>query len=320
MPSFASRVKNELVHVSGSQVCCKTAELAALLRMGATISFNYKHDFGVNFVTENAAVARKILSLFKESAPKILTEVTVRRSRRLRKHNSYAVRIVPSPEASNVLRRLGFLNAQNMFDAACDRDILQKSCCKISYLRGAFLGGGSVNKPEGQYHLEFVTDNYSFARLLLKLCHELYLPAGFTERKKVFVVYLKESEAILELLAMIGVNEDLQQEFESARNLKEIRSQVNRLVNCETANLQRTVNAAMRQSESIKRIMQHEDEYNRLSKRLQETAKARVENPEASLTELAEMLGCGRSAINHRIRKLEILAAKLGKETQVITK
>ena len=88
MPSFASQVKNELVHVIGSQVCCKTAELAALLRMGATISFNSKHDFGINFVTENAAVARKILTLLKASVPQgIHTEVTVRRSRRLRKHS-----------------------------------------------------------------------------------------------------------------------------------------------------------------------------------------------------------------------------------------
>lgn len=312
MPSFASRVKNELVHVSGSQVCCKTAELAALLRMGATISFNRKHDFGINFVTENAAVARKILSLFKESSPGILTEVTVRRSRRLRKHNSYAVRIVPSPEASSVLRRLGFLEAQSLFDAAYDRRILQKNCCKISYLRGAFLGGGSVNRPEGEYHLEFVADNYNFARLLLELCHELYLPAGFTERKKVFVVYIKESESILELLGMLGVGEDLLQEFESARNLKEIRSQVNRLVNCETANLQRTINAAVRQVDSIKTIREC-GEFDNLPKLLKLTAEARYDNPEASLTELAAMMGCGRSALNHRMRKLELFAQRLRK-------
>ncbi len=312
MPSFANRVKNELVHVSGSQVCCKTAELAALLRMGATISFNRKHDFGINFVTENAAVARKILSLLKQSVPKVHTEVTVRRSRRLRKHNSYAVRAIPSPEASSILRNLGFLTAKNLLDAHSDRNILKKACCKAAYLRGAFLGGGSVNRPDGQYHLEFVTDNYNFARLILNLCHELYLPAGFTERKKVFVVYLKESEAILELLGLIGVDESLLQEFESARNLKEIRSQVNRLVNCETANLQRTIDAAMHQIDNIKVIKKY-DRYDDLSKSLKETIQVRLDNPEASLTEMAELLNCGRSAINHRMRKLELLATKLRK-------
>ena len=313
MPSFASQVKNELVHVSGSQICCKTAELAALLRMGATISFNNKHDFGINFITENAAVARKVLYLLKESVPnKIHTEVTVRRSRRLRKHNNYAVRATPSPEASTVLKNLGFLTAKNILDAGTDRNILKNSCCKIAYLRGAFLGGGSVNKPEGEYHLEFVSDNYNFARLLLSLCHELYLPAGLTDRKNVYIVYLKESESILELLALIGVDENLLQAFESARNLKEIRNQVNRLVNCETANLQRTINAAIKQIENIN-ILMKSDEYENLSKTIKQTATLRLKNPEASLTELATLANCSRSAINHHMRKIDTIVTQLKK-------
>ena len=317
MPSFASQVKNELVHVIGSQVCCKTAELAALLRMGATISFNSKHDFGINFVTENAAVARKILTLLKASVPQgIHTEVTVRRSRRLRKHNNYAVRATPSPEASSILKRLGFLTAKNLLDAGTDRNILQNDCCKIAYLRGAFLGGGSVNKPEGEYHLEFVTDNYTFAKLIRDLCHELYLPVGLTDRQNVYIVYLKESEAILELLALIGVEESLLQAFESARNLKEIRNQVNRLVNCETANLQRTINAAMKQIENINLLIKY-DEYDELPKVLKQTANLRLNNPEASLTELAELLNCSRSAINHRMRKIDALAMQIRKDNSI---
>lgn len=313
MPSFANQVKNELVQVMGSQMCCKMAELAALLRMGATISFSQKHYFGINFVTENAAVARKILSLLKASSKQgIHTEVTVRRAKRLRKHNSYAVRAVPSPESNSVLKKLGFLTAQNLLNAGADVKILQNSCCKIAYLRGAFLGGGSVNRPDGEYHLEFVTDNYTFAELILHLCHELYLPAGITDRKKVYVVYLKESESILELLGMIGVKDDLLQDFESARNLKEIRNQVNRLINCETANLQRTINAAVRQIDNIKFIIKY-DEFANLSKAMKQTATLRMENPEASLAELAEILQCSRSAINHRMRKLELLAAQLRK-------
>ena len=313
MPSFASQVKNELVHVLGSQVCCKTAELAALLRMGATISFNSKHDFGINFVTENAAVARKILSLLKESVPQgIHTEVTVRRSRRLRKHNNYSVRATPSPEASSILKKLGFLSAKNLLDAGTDRNILEADCCKIAYLRGAFLGGGSVNKPEGEYHLEFVTDNYTFAKLILSLCHELYLPAGLTDRKNVYIVYLKESESILELLGLIGVDDSLLQAFESARNLKEIRNQVNRLVNCETANLQRTINAALKQVENINTLMKS-NLFDELPKALKQTAKLRLNNPEASLSELAELAGCSRSAINHRMRKIDSLVIDLKK-------
>lgn len=317
MPSFASQVKNELVHALGSQVCCKTAELAALLRMGATISFNSKHDFGINFVTENAAVARKILTLLKDSVPQgIHTEVTVRRSRRLRKHNNYAVRATPSPEASSILKKLGFLTAKNLLDAGTDRNILQNDCCKIAYLRGAFLGGGSVNKPEGEYHLEFVTDNYTFAKLIHDLCQELYLSVGLTDRKNVYIVYLKESESILELLALIGVEEILLQAFESARNLKEIRNQVNRLVNCETANLQRTINAAMKQINNINLLIKY-DKYDELPKVLKQTANLRLNNPEASLTELAELLNCSRSAINHRMRKIDALAVLIRKDNNI---
>ena len=313
MPSFASQVKNELVHVYGSQICCETAEMVALLRMGATISFNSKHDFGLNFTTENAAVARKILSLIKQHEKQIHTEVTVRRSKRLRKHNNYSVRVRPSPQASQMLKQMGFLTPISLLDAKYDRNILKTSCCKIAYLRGAFLGGGSVNRPEGEYHLEFVANNYNFAKLILDLCHELYLPAGMTDRKGVYVTYLKESEAILEFMGLIGVNEDLLQEFESARNLKEIRNQVNRLVNCETANLQRTINAAMKQIENINIIKEHE-KYDSLPKIVKQTAKLRLDNPEASLTELAQILHCSRSAINHRMRKLETLAENLRKD------
>ncbi|HRM59875.1 MAG TPA: DNA-binding protein WhiA, partial [Megamonas funiformis] len=137
-----------------------------------------------------------------------------------------------------------------------------------------------------------------------------------TDRKNVYIVYLKESEAILELLALIGVEESLLQAFESARNLKEIRNQVNRLVNCETANLQRTINAAMKQIENINLLIKY-DEYDELPKVLKQTANLRLNNPEASLTELAELLNCSRSAINHRMRKIDALAMQIRKDNSI---
>ena len=142
------------------------------------------------------------------------------------------------------------------------------------------------------------------------------MPVGLTDRKNVYIVYLKESEAILELLALIGVEESLLQAFESARNLKEIRNQVNRLVNCETANLQRTINAAMKQIENINLLIKY-DEYDELPKVLKQTANLRLNNPEASLTELAELLNCSRSAINHRMRKIDALAMQIRKDNSI---
>ena len=149
------------------------------------------------------------------------------------------------------------------------------------------------------------------------MCHELYLPVGLTDRKKcIYCIFKKKSEAILELLALIGVEESLLQAFESARNLKEIRNQVNRLVNCETANLQRTINAAMKQIENINLLIKY-DEYDELPKVLKQTANLRLNNPEASLTELAELLNCSRSAINHRMRKIDALAMQIRKDNSI---
>lgn len=305
MASFATSVKNELVHVVDEDRCCKQAELAGLLRMGAAISFNKQHHIGINFTTENAAVARKVLSLLKDGVnAKVPTEITVSRSNRLRKHNTYSIRAVPSPEVSKVLDSIGFTSTLNLLDAHQDKLILSKPCCIAAYLRGAFLGGGTVNQPEISYHLEFVTSNRNFASLLLELCHSIYLPAGLTDRKGSYIVYLKDSEGIIELLGLIGLDEEYLEQFESARNLKEIRNQVNRLVNCETANLQRTVDAASRQIYILKKIKK-QPAWKELKPALRKTAELRIKYPEASLAELGERLGCSKSAIHHRLAKLE---------------
>lgn len=307
MTSFASKVKNELVHVIGDDLCCKRAETAGLLRMSATISFNHQHDFGIYFESENASVARKLFSLLKEEAPDLRVEVTVRRSKRLRKHNNYIVRVVPSSSTNYILEDLGFLSPRNLIDARNDKSILINNCCIISYLRGAFLAGGSVNSPDGQYHLEMVTNNRRFAQLLLELLQRLYLSAKMTERKNDYVVYIKESESILELLSLLGISDELIEFFESARNLKEIRNQVNRLVNCETANLQKTVVASARQVKIIMDL-QKTPGWEQLTPKLRETALLRLEHPDSSVTELSQLAHCSRSAMNHRLRKIEEIA------------
>ena len=158
MPSFATEVKNELARYIPEESCCRNAELAALLRMGATITFGLRHTFGLNFTTENAAVARKTLQLLKLEGHGLRTEITVSRSRRLKKHNSYAVRVMPEPSVADLLEHLGFLHDESL-NMESDRDLLKKNCCRAAYLRGAFLGGGSVNRPEASYHLELVTGN-----------------------------------------------------------------------------------------------------------------------------------------------------------------
>ena len=307
MPSFATEVKNEVARLVDENSCCKIAELAALLRMGAVMTMGGNRSLGINFTTENAAVARRTLTLLKASG-EVRTEVMVSRARRLKKHNSYCVRVIPSLVVSDLLAKLGLMHGDTL-NVGSDSAILRKHCCRHAYLRGAFLGGGSVNRPEGSYHLELVTGSEVFAQLLLSLCRKFDLPVGLSERKNDYIVYIKESDAIMDFLAIIGAENALV-EFEVARNLKEVRNQVNRLVNCETANLQKTANASVRQMEHIK-LIKAKLGFDSLPEPLQEVAVVRLSHPDASLKELAEVLHISKSGINHRLRKLEKIAVEL---------
>lgn len=308
MPSFATEVKNELARLNYEDSCCRTAELAALLRMGATMTFGLRHTFGLNFTSKNAAVARKTLMLLKSEGGDIHTEITVSRSRQLNKNNNYTVKVIPSPNVAQLLQRLGFLHDDSL-NMDSDMGLLRKSCCRIAYLRGAFQGGGSVNKPESAYHLELVTGSFGLGNLLYRLLKRMGFPVGFVDRKADYIVYLKEGDAVIDFLAMIKADKAVEA-FEIARNVKEVRAQVNRLVNCETANLQKTVDAAGRQIAAI-RLLKAQGLLEKLPKKIKKTAQLRLENPDITLTELAAMLGVSKSGISHRLRKIQELAANI---------
>ncbi|MCR5176625.1 MAG: DNA-binding protein WhiA [Anaerovibrio sp.] len=309
MPSFAADVKNELAHRLDRKKCCQTAELAALLRMGASMTLGPNMMLGLNFVTENAAVARKTLTLLK-SISDVQTEVTVSRSRRLKKNNRYMLRVVPSPQVRPFMEKMGMLG-ETGGSVGRDTALLKKSCCRHAYLRGAFMGGGSVNRPEAECHLELMTGNYGFADTIYTVLKRMAFPAGFTDRKNHYIIYIKDGEAIMDFLSIIGAHKALE-EFEGGRNLKEVRNQVNRLVNCETANLQKTVDAAAYQNECIK-LIENSGRMDGLSTALQKTAQCRRQHPDATLAELAEMLLVSKSCVNHRLRKLVTLAENFKK-------
>ncbi len=310
MPSFATEVKNEIARLMYDAPCDRTAEMAALLRMGGTITFGPHRTFGVNFTTENAAVARKMLNLLKLEGEGVRTEISARRARRLNKHNNYLVRIVPSPGVEGLLEHLGLMQggSLNLGQEQKGLAILRKNCCRAAYLRGAFLGGGSVNRPEAHYHLELVAPNYAFAHLLHTLMRRLEFPAGIAERRDVYVVYLKEGDAVVDFLGMMQADEAVER-FEVARNVKEVREQVNRLVNCETANLQKAVDAAGRQIEDIL-VLEKNGAMKSLPDQLRETAEARKAHPDLTMAELASLLCVSKPGVNHRLRKLHALAEK----------
>lgn len=307
--SFTSETKKELTQLE-KKPCCKRAELSALVRMNGTMQIVNRHMI-LELLTENPATARHIFSLLK-GIYQVQPEVLVRKKARLKKNNVYLVRV--TSQAEQILHDLGILKA-NSWERynGIHSNVIQKPCCKRSYLRGAFLAGGSVNNPDSvSYHLEIVTTYEDHSLALSQLMNQFHLHAKIIERKKGYVVYIKEGDKIGEFLNVIGAHPSLLH-FENVRILKDMRNSVNRLVNCETANLNKSIQAAMRQIENIKRI-QDEMGLQDLPVKLKEVAEIRLEYPEANLSELGELIPSGKlskSAINHRLRKLEQIAKQL---------
>lgn len=305
--SFSAVTKEELARISEQKVCCDLAELAALVRMDGTLQISNQF-YALNVVTESAPVARKIYRLAK-TILELPVDIVVRRKLRLKKNNSYLVKIYP--RGLSDLQRLGLLDSQGEILPGISEELIKRRCDQKAYLRGAFLAGGSINNPEGTYHLEIITNDEYHAKALCKLLNRFRLGAKVSIRKNWNVVYLKESEHIVEFLGLIGAHHALL-EFENVRVFKDMRNQVNRLVNCETANLNKTVDAAVRQVENIKKIAETLG-LQALSDPLRDIAELRLQYPDASLKELGEMLHpkVGKSGVNHRMRKIDELAEKI---------
>lgn len=312
--SFSSTAKNELSRLPITKDHCALAELSALVRMCGTIQILGENKLNLKFNTENAAIARRIFSILKLLYDTDV-EVMVRRNRQLKKNNNYLVGVSDINISMNILVDVGFIKSDgsNIFhpDYKMPESIIKRRCCKRAYIRGAFLGGGSISNPEKTYHLEFVIHSEEYAQDLCKLINSFGLNSKVIQRKNSYIIYIKEGEQIVDLLNIIGAHTSLL-ELENIRIMKEMRNNVNRLVNCETANLSKTVNAAVRQVESIK-LIQEKIGLKRLPKNLQEVAELRLSYPDESLKELGEMLNppVGKSGINHRLRKIEKIAEEI---------
>jgi len=302
--SFSNDVKNELARLEIAKKCCEKAELLGLLKMSGALVLSGL-NLGIHFSTENAALARRVLQLIKTNYP-VQTEVVVTRSRRLKKHNRYQVQVLPSPVVGQALRELQLLPSEET------NTLLSRACCRRSFLRGVFLAGGSVNSPAGDYHLEIVTENEEFARTIVKIMRGFSLPVKLTDRKENYIVYMKDGNGIKDFLSLTGAFNAVL-EYENVRIVKEMRNNVNRVVNCETANLNKVVQAAVRQVACIK-FLQAQPGYAQLPDMLQETAVLRLQHPDVSLSELVEFTEgeVGKSGLNHRLKKLQDIARDWG--------
>ena len=277
--------------------------------MNGSLSFSSRKLI-VDIQTENAAIARRIYTLIKSNY-QVQVELLVRKKMRLKKNNVYIVRL--SEQARFILEDLKILGEGFTFTHDISSELISKKCCKRSYLRGAFLAGGSVNNPEtSSYHLEIFSNYKEHNDALCELMNTFSLKSKTLERKKGYITYLKEAEKIIEFLNIIGAHMALMR-FEDIRIVRDMRNSVNRLVNCETANLNKTIGASVRQVENIRYIDQTVG-LHILPGKLREIAELRVTYQEVTLKELGEMVSGGtisKSGINHRLRKIDEIADKL---------
>ncbi|WP_265459199.1 DNA-binding protein WhiA [Enterococcus sp. HY326] len=305
--SFAADVKKELTGLEVHREHAK-AELAALIRMNGSLSLT-NQQFVLNVQTENAAIARRIFSLLKDHY-QVKSELLVRKKMKLKKNNVYIVRLKEHTKA--ILVDLDIMDGM-MFNGHVSNEIMGNSQKMRSYLRGAFLASGSVNNPEtSRYHLEISSTYEEHNEDVCKMINYFDLNARTLERKNSYICYLKGAEKIADFLILIGATNSMLK-FEDVRIVRDMRNSVNRLVNCETANMNKTIDAASKQIENI-HFIENTVGLQSLPEKLQEIAELRLEHPEVSLKELGEMIPSGiisKSGINHRIRKINEFADHL---------
>ncbi len=314
--SFSSKIKDELCRVVNNARHCNIAELTAILSLLGNIKISEKDEFKLSLSTEHAGLARKCFTILKKTF-NIGTDITIRKNTFLTKNHNYTISVKNDFDTRNILTtsRLLHANGEIAEDLSLqDRFVLSNTCCKRAFLRGAFLAAGSMSDPEKGYHFEIVCTSLARAEQLKEILLSLETAAKIVGRKKSFVVYLKGSEEISRVLALMEAPVALL-DLENIRILKGMRNEVNRKVNCEAANIHKTVSAAMKQIEDILYI-QDEEGLDALSESLRDVAMLRLRYPEASLGELGTYLNppVGKSGVNHRLRKISEIADRLKDE------
>lgn len=294
--SFSSDVKTELAELREERACCRTAEAYGMAEFGHAFS-----SFGVSLQTENETVARLYAELLGESGQASLT---------ITEGKGLCTAAAAGPDDRlRILSRFG--HAPTDVGVRLNRANLECDQCPAAFVRGAFLSCGTVTNPEADYHLEFSVPYLNLSRDLTTLLGELGLSAKQARRGGSYVVYFKESESIEDCLTLMGATAAAL-ELMSVKMIKDIRNKANRVTNCESANIDKTVAAAAKQNEAVRKI-ERTVGLEALPEELQELARLRLENPDLSLRELGETLDrpLTRSGVNHRLRRILEFAEKL---------
>lgn len=311
--SFSSDVKEELSQQMSTARHCQIAEIAAIVSMCGQVSISGEGNYCLRIQTENLSVARKYFTLLKKTF-NIETEVSIKQNTYLKKARIYLVLVKSHEDTMRVLQAAKLIGRDGEIRenlSIHDNLVIQKSCCKRAFIRGAFLASGSISNPQKSYHFEIACATERKAEQLRDIINSFEMDAKIVRRKKYHVVYIKEGSQIVDILNVMEAHVALMN-LENVRIIKEMRNSVNRKVNCETANIHKTVSAAVKQIEDIEYI-QAKTGFEGLGEGLADTARLRLEHPEATLKELGMMLTpqVGKSGVNHRLRKLSTLAEEL---------
>lgn len=308
--SFSIIVKNELARIIEEEQELRLAELSALLRTTGGISIVGLNKLAFTVSTENSAIVRKVFRLlkicFEINAPIQLTE---RKKGRL-----YQIHVPHERGANEILERIGIIEMQkdglHLLDEVPKR-LIEQEYAKRAYIRGAFLGCGSISHPQKAYHMEFATTEVAFSRKLIRILNSYDIGAKLILRKNMQVVYIKDSAKITDMLTLMGAK-GARTTMDQILVEKQMINDLNREVNCDTANIERTIQAAQRQIESIKYIKKKKG-LSYLPENLQEIAKLRLKHFETPLGELGKMMKkpLGKSGVNHRLKKIEEIAEQL---------
>lgn len=333
--SFSVKVKEEIGRHIGRSRHCQIAELLALvLATGEVELHNDKIKLILRLENELAGdrLCQLIDHLFGKQMP-------------LKRHTKYIVleelsmidRLLQTVKLSDYVEYLeeDWLDEEELSEMEEDNityvsmsgvslqnchfpnQVIQKDCCKKAFIRGMFLAAGSVNDPQKAYHFEIVVRNLEMAEAVRDVINSFALDAKIVKRKKYYVVYLKEGSMIVDILNICEAYVSLM-DMENVRILKDMRNDINRRVNCETANIKKTVNAARHQIEDIEYIERTKG-LKYLNDSLRQIAQLRLEEPDANLSELGQMLNppVSKSGVNHRLRKISSIAEALREDNQL---
>lgn len=302
-------IKDELAHLKPRKKCDRLAELSALVRM--TGSIHLKRDgLDLTLSSPNPAVARKTLLLLK-SLFDIDTGLATEPASVGQPKPAYVINVPAQAGLVYTLKKSMILDEDSSLLRGAPFPLLKSKCCQAAYMRGVFLAGGSLSAKEHGYHLEMATANETMAEDLLTLVEELGFPGRLNERKKDFAVYMTDADSVIDFLALIGAHAGVL-EMENLRILRALKSEVNRVVNAETANLKKTAAAGVAQANDVK-LIDKTIGLDRLPSALKEAARARLKYPTATIAELGKTFRppLSKSAVNHRLRRLRAIAGKL---------